>query len=47
MTLRPSDYEGQCQFENTNRSQSSDLNKTYIRHKYDDLIISIEGMNKG
>ena len=33
MTLRPSDHERQCQFENTIRSQSSDLNKTYLLHK--------------
>ena len=29
MTLRPSDHERQCQFENIIRSQSSDLNKTF------------------
>ena len=37
MTLRPSGHERQCQFENSIRSQSSDLNKTYLLHKlYDE-----------
>ena len=37
MTLRPSDHERQCQFDNTIRSQSSDLNKTYLLYKlYDE-----------
>ena len=35
MTLRPSDHERQCQFENTIRWQSSDLDKTYLLHLYD------------